>query len=308
VDRNRFIDYLARLVQDGMITGADAADLVRRFDAEDLPPDFVLPTEPAALAASVPEDERNRYAVILLANVLPLRRQTRAGLRQWSTAARRGQIDGLQAEFERRIEALADRLAAGTMTIPQWQRAMLREISAYQRAAVIVGSGQLEPDGYLAGQLDDAGRRQTAYLSRYADQIAATPLTGAAAFTALYLANRSRSYGGLGRGLFHRSLEYQAGNDGEIGAGWVVEYVARDDNRTCGPCIEAQGYYLPGSGPYPGEVCAGGGACRCERILIYDPAIYARLTGQPAQPQTAQRTPTSATSRQPARGRQPMPA
>ena len=43
--------------------------------------------------------------------------------------------------------------------------------------------------------------------------------------------------------------------------------------HNCSPCSAARGYYPLSSGPYPGQICLGGGACRCERVVIYAPEI-----------------------------------
>ena len=82
-------------------------------------------------------------------------------------------------------------------------------------------------------------------------------------------------YSGGGRALFFEAWETSAGYE----AGWVVRYEAVDDSATCSPCRLAEGYYLPGDGPYPGEVCLGGGACRCARWPVFDETLYRQLGG-----------------------------
>lgn len=76
------------------------------------------------------------------------------------------------------------------------------------------------------------------------------------------IAARANSYLGDGWGAFFRGEEANLSPNF-----WVVDYIARDDPITCTPCIQAQlgGPYLPGEGPFPGEVCFGRGACRCIR-------------------------------------------
>lgn len=49
--------------------------------------------------------------------------------------------------------------------------------------------------------------------------------------------------------------------------------------HNCGPCLQAEGTFLPGEGSMPGDVCKGRGRCRCTRELVMDAAAYARLTG-----------------------------
>ncbi len=79
----------------------------------------------------------------------------------------------------------------------------------------------------------------------------------------------------------HSRLKASLVDDGTLGRGWVVDYISRDDVRTCTNCLEAQrqGPYLPGQGPMPGAVCLGRHRCRCRREYRYDPVMYARLTG-----------------------------
>ena len=85
--------------------------------------------------------------------------------------------------------------------------------------------------------------------------------------------NRALMYGGTGWGAwFKGNITAKARGDG-----YVVRYIAKDDDRTCSPCYEAErnGPYLPNDPrlPYPGEVCRGHGKCRCRHEVIYDMAI-----------------------------------
>lgn len=94
------------------------------------------------------------------------------------------------------------------------------------------------------------------------------------------IAQRAAQYGGVGRAAFYTGMEGSATTQ----RGYVARYVARDDDRTCVRCLdaEARGPYLPGDGPKPGDVCLGRHRCRCTRELVYDPAAWARLTGRVA--------------------------
>ena len=96
-----------------------------------------------------------------------------------------------------------------------------------------------------------------------------------------YLAERAAQYGGIGRAIYFMSYEalgLPRQGDGSA-PGVVIRYVAIDDAGTCSPCHNAQGYYLPGQGPYPGQICLGRHHCRCRRETLYDPAMYFSLLG-----------------------------
>lgn len=48
-----------------------------------------------------------------------------------------------------------------------------------------------------------------------------------------------------------------------------TRYTTQHDARVCGPCRGAEGdYWFPDESPLPGEVCEGGGNCRCWIELI----------------------------------------
>ena len=90
-----------------------------------------------------------------------------------------------------------------------------------------------------------------------------------------YIANRADQYAGEGWAAWFEASERElTGQDG-----FVVDYIARDDGATCSPCRFAMqdGPYLPGTGPYPGQVCLGAGNCRCERRPRFAPEEWARL-------------------------------
>jgi len=95
--------------------------------------------------------------------------------------------------------------------------------------------------------------------------------------------SRAKLYSGNIRGIFYRYSERlrKAAHDLAGITGWVVHYVPKEDKNTCKPCKQAAGWYLLGHGPYPGQVCKGAGLCRCQRVLVYDPARYALLASKP---------------------------
>ena len=71
------------------------------------------------------------------------------------------------------------------------------------------------------------------------------------AYGADYLINRMAQYGARGRAPFFQAAEQYDGES--TGYGWIVRYIARDDDRTCGPCSEAQGYYCPAPARTPAK-------------------------------------------------------
>lgn len=90
-------------------------------------------------------------------------------------------------------------------------------------------------------------------------------------------AARAPLYGGNIRGIYFKLIELGY----SMSQGWVSEYITKGDKSTCKSCREAAGYYLPGQGPMPGQVCKGRARCRCKRVLKYDPARYNLLILKP---------------------------
>lgn len=207
-----------------------------------------------------------------------------ARLRRMGPQLRMASANRMQGIHAHEALDLARDLAAGRITVAEWQRKM-RRLNTLMLDVLAVMGGSRPPSRALAGRLDEIELTQAAFLQRFADHLAGNLLTTALAstlgmsvkrWTTNFIAQRAATYSGPGRTLFFEACETA---DGGMGEGWVVRYVARDDRSTCSPCQRAEGYYLPGDGPYPGEVCLGGGACRCERWPVYDPAMYAQLAG-----------------------------
>jgi hypothetical protein len=269
------VQLLARLVADGEISEAQAAAILGYW--QDRPQAELRAVLPLALAQGVGplvDDD----AAPLWPPVLPAR-ATAA-----SAAARRRLLDRAQDEHAAKMAWLCADLEAGRITVSEWQTAARRANAALLDFAVRLGGG---PDtAALRQRVADIEREQAAYLQRFADGVSVRRLAAPVAqddddkpllvpWALAYLARRLASYSGAGRGAFFVGLEGGA----EMGPGWVVHYEARDDERTCSACRGAEGYYLPGQGPMPGDVCFGGGACRCVRVAVYDPARYAQLIG-----------------------------
>lgn len=266
------VQLLTRLVYDGWITDAQAAAIMLywrdRQDAE-LAALLSMPIEEGIGPRPADDDDAPPW--------LPLLSLPR------SPQARTAVMDAYQDAHAERMAQLTADLEAGRLTVAEWQAGARRANAELLDAARSLG-GQMTVA--TLRRVEEIEREQAAYLQRFADQLAALRLyrampaarrdatgPGLAEWTAAYIAHRLASYSGAARGLFFAASEGGAA----YGPGWIVRYIARDDDRTCSACYDAQGYYLPGEGPMPGDVCYGGGACRCRREAIYDPARYAAL-------------------------------
>lgn len=264
-ERRRLIALLARAVQDGTITEEQAGAILRAYDAGESAANLPLP--PEATGQGLDEDEIAAVILLLLAlwqgrgEAIPATFYARLG---WA----RRLADTFQADAAR----LAGRYARGEIALAGWQREGEGLLRRHLIQSARLGSG-VNVRG--VGGLPGIYREQAAYLARFADTIAARELAGLPLSEA-QIAQRLGLYAGRGYGQFFR--EFEAGS-GAGGWGWVYRYDARDDSHTCYPCAAAEGYYLAGEGPYPGEVCLGGGYCRCSRTPEYNPAVFADLTG-----------------------------
>lgn len=119
--------------------------------------------------------------------------------------------------------------------------------------------------------IDSMIDEQLTYLYRFAGEQSAMSLLGTP-YSEEYTVNRLLLYGGAVWASWFYGNESVSYDDG-----YVIEYRAADDMRTCSNCRQAQGYYRIGTGPMPGQICYGGSRCRCERIVVYAPEILARL-------------------------------
>jgi hypothetical protein len=184
---------------------------------------------------------------------------------QGSFESLRGQTrEILQTDFERIVEELA-RLAQSD--IATWESTMAETIEGYLLAQATSARGRpLLPSELLAIN-DGPVRTQTDYLSRFADSLRNN------LFTETGVAARAKLYSGAGRALWYRISEE------DVLVGWIIDYVSVDDRGTCLPCVtaEADGPYLFGEGPFPGEVCLGRGRCRCHRQPRFDETAWSAL-------------------------------
>lgn len=285
------IDLLARLVADGALTEAQAAGILRQWrEIDGL--DLLLPL-PVAEGVATEERDREAFVIALAVSqdnymrLLGVQDEAEAWrkLRRLGPRSRIASANRVQDIHAAEVRRLTEALLAGRIGVAEWQRQVRRQnVLAFD---VLLALGASGPAPGLSGRLEETEREQAAYLQRFADGVAGNWLAAllpAALATTLglvaqrwtedYIAQRAASYSGAGRRLFFEAWETGGGGPGD---GWVVQYVAQDDERTCSPCREAEGFYLPGDGPYPGEVCLGGGHCRCERWPIYSPGLYAQL-------------------------------
>jgi len=241
---DHLIAILAYAVREQWIAEAEALALVARFNAGALDRSaFALPqSEALALPAGVPTSEQRFF-------------------------------HGLDRESGQDYFAIVAQQAANEPSIATWQAALKFLVLGHiaHQAATALGRPLTGEDWQ---QLRPIALKQMVYLSRFAEQRMVLALIGKP-MSQPQVAQRSALYSGSGR-----AVSFQFGEQ-LLGDGYVIDYQARDDSRTCDPCIGAEqgGPYLPTTGPMPGDVCLGAGFCRCLRVSRYAPAEAARLRG-----------------------------
>lgn len=150
--------------------------------------------------------------------------------------------------------------------VSRWHTDAIMYLSSGMLANWMYGNGtDAEPN--IDQQIDE----QLTYLYRFAGEQSAMSLLGTP-FSERETVNRSLLYGGAVWASWFYGNESVSYDDG-----YVAQYIAVDDGRTCNPCRQAVGYYRINEGVMPGQVCYGGSRCRCERRIIYAPEILARL-------------------------------
>lgn len=270
MNRDALIALLSRLIADGILTEGAALDLIAQFDVGTLR-EWDLPLSPTPY---VHDHDREKAALALL--LLLLGHDTVTKLP--SQTARRFS-DELQDDYQAAVIRRAQKFYAGNMNLKRWQRLMLDGIAVHVIAQTMLGSGagSISPD--QLDQLAETMNVQSAYLQRFADHIAYNAGIGTP-YSEAQIAHRSIGYGGVGRAAFYEALVGSLADSGQSGGGWVLEYHAVDDKGTCGPCHDAQGFYLQDRPhPTPGSICLGGGYCRCTLMPVYRSDIFAELTG-----------------------------
>jgi hypothetical protein len=168
--------------------------------------------------------------------------------------------DRMQNQFGRDSRRLANAITKKGARISTFQKRGLELIRQHGLTQAMLGKGN-----YLTPreQADFEERLQfhTGKFQDFVDEIALRRAQGKP-YSKRYIANRLESYSGFGRGEMFRLSGIEE-DDGDT----VEDYIALDDGPTCSPCHEAAagGPYLPGEGPFPGQVCKGRGKCRCRR-------------------------------------------
>jgi len=165
---------------------------------------------------------------------------------------------------ETATDELIDMIMDERITVEEWKRtfaAVLKDL--FITLAILGGGALLTRWGSIEAQL----RIQYGYLDRFAEQIAAGDLTGAE------IRRRARMYVNSARQGFWRQLDQQAAELGYTEERWY----AIGDDRTCGPCMEADmmgwqplgTFAEPGSGTVlrsPTTMCQGLTNCRCRKV------------------------------------------
>lgn len=180
----------------------------------------------------------------------------------------------LQDRFEANNKRLGHLLFAGSLTLAAWRSATWQAIKRLILQQAALGAGK-PPD---AAKLQAILEKESEFFRKFAEAVFAGKVAGDDTLrptprTAESVSARADLYSGVARGLFFELHEER----GDLGYGWVIRFDARDDKHTCRPCRDAEGFYLQGTGPYPGGVCKGRGRCRCRRIPVWAPDIYQRL-------------------------------
>jgi hypothetical protein len=285
MERNELIDFLARLIADGVLDEEEAQDYIRQFDAG-LLDDWQLPLAPAQ---AIPSDDRGLIAALVL--LLTAGRHQGPGGAQGGPPSRARlsprSVDLAQLRFEGQMRLAAGQFARGELTAQAWQATMNETLNRHLVAQALTGGGRRTLPAAMQRPVADALRTQSAYLSRFVD-VAVLRANLGSPFSPEYLASRAALYSGAGRDLYFRADETARLLDGRAGVGVVLYFRSRDDRGTCSNCLDADraSPYLPGSRhPIPGSsTCQGYGNCRCRLEYVYDPAAYARLTLYPVAP------------------------
>ena len=274
---DEYLDLLDRLVEDSTLTLSEAEILAEQYDDFDNV-EQVLPPESVEVWN---ENLDSAVTVMLMAFLFSLLRKntgrenlsgTLSGLRYAQRTALFGTI---QESYQQEATRLARDLANGVLSPLEWQSSMNQALLSHFRSVAYSGYRTTALSSAQEVAFQQAVRVQQAYLTRFADQYVLSQIRGTP-WTEQYLVNRSAMYAGAMRAFGFRTSE----SSEELGTGWVIQYFAVDDNRTCSECISAmqRGPYLPGAGPMPGEVCLGKHYCRCNRYPVFDQDAYSRLT------------------------------
>lgn len=245
MSEREFRAFLIRCVADGLLTEAEAGELLRKFRRGEIDEKAL----PLPLRDAIGFDDIAIFAIVIAALSLREREKRR---------------DRLQDEFTEEAKRLAKSLFKEKV-VSEWQGKVKEAVARHTIRQATYGAGRALTPAQL-GALDEIMTGQTAYLSRFADEVSIRMLEGQPLSEA-QIASRTALYSGVGRSAWFQHAEANAED------GTVYDYVSLDDEGTCAPCLDAErgGPYLPNEGPQPGEVCEGRGNCRCERIARFAP-------------------------------------
>lgn len=179
--------------------------------------------------------------------------------------------DGLQDFFASEVRAHAAALAS-TGNVGAWRASMSESVAAnivQQKTAALRRALLPSETLDLLAPMDFELKK----VSEFAEEIRAAR-EAERAMTSRQVGARSELYSGTGRAVW-----FKADEKGKA-SGVVIYYVAVDDKGTCEPCLDAENAspYLPGEGPFPGQVCRGRGRCRCIRVPRDEPKEFERLS------------------------------
>ena len=266
------------------ISPTDAATILDAYDDGALTDDAVrrlLPLATREAVLSVSEDALGTalYRLHLLLGFTAAQAEAAAlgGIVRVVETGRLSALVRVTAGYGERAAAVTRQLAEGG-DVSAWQRSLGGEIRSEILGSSMLGTGR-EPLPSEVARIQAVLDSEAAYLSRFADEVASRRALAEAtgdpsrAMSEKAIRARANTYAGAARAEFFRGIESRRGD------GFVVDYEARDDEGTCPPCLDAErgGPYLPNQGPYPGTVCRARGACRCRRVVRFDPAAFARL-------------------------------
>lgn len=248
MNREVFLRLLARSVRDKAISEQMAARLLRMYDAGELDlkeEALPLPESEAIKPAGLSDIERAIAALLAIGSLKLLHRKVRS------------MRETLQDSFQIRAATLAKRYAAGG-ALRDWQGAFREAVVDNIIQQQAVGGGRVP----TLAQVRAATLEQSAYVARFADEVALKALAGEAP-SYFQMAARAALYAGAGRAEGYRA-------EAELyPEGGAVTYTAVDDEGTCQPCLDAEGTYSVSEPfPTPGDVCEGYGNCRC--TLTFD--------------------------------------
>ena len=272
MNRDDFIDWLARLASDGVISEDEALGLLREFDGGAFQWDAPLP-----LRAAIQQENDPAAALALL---LPfLRRRGVQGIGNLppvTSAGRHRLLVGLQDAYKQQVRTLARNLSINGGAA-QWQQGMNDLLAGQLNQSMLLAHGRTGLGAAELQRVQSVIAEQQAYLSRFADFLALAPQSEA------YVAARSDLYGNSARSLYWRESELEFAGQGN-GAGWLLRWVAHDDDRVCMNCVSMDGlYFSPGSThPSPGDPGICFGRCRCRFDYVYDLALWGVMQVAPA--------------------------